>query len=417
VCKNIESPPSITIVLLAWRSEFMTSLRRWRACKLLLICSLLLPIAGVGAWAQDEPYKVHETLPVILDGPYLVAPSETGITVVWRTDTPCHSKVLFGRTGEDLERIAEPNEHGLLPVGTLHAIRLEELLPGQGYDYKVVSTRVVRLKPYWPEKGLPTVSPIYSFTTPDRNEKQVRFSFMTDTQHENVSRLNTHLNLVQWEDIDFLVHGGDALSWVEDEDQVFEKWLGPISERLTSSKPLIFARGNHDMRGPYARSLYEYVPTPTGSYYYSVDAGPVHLLVLDTGEDKTDDKNVYAGLNRFKSYKEEEFAWLESHVETSQRLADAPFRIIAMHGPFWGWVDDQKDKWTELANKAGIDLVIAGHHHRLSKIPPGERGNDYTVLVVGQDQVATVEATTTTLSIAVVDKEGTQADSFVLTTK
>ncbi len=395
----------------------MKAFGRKLAVRLVLACSLVLVLVIGGVQAQDEPYRVHETRPIILDGPYLVAPSETGMTVVWRTDTPCHSKVTFGRTAGTLEFVAEPNRHGLLPVGILHAIRLTELMPGKAYSYKVASTRVVKLKPYWSEKGLTVESPTYSFTTPDRTEEKVTFSFITDTQHEDASRLNVHLDLVQWEEMDFLVHGGDALSWVEDEEQVFEKWLGPISKRLASSKPLIFARGNHDMRGAYARSLYDYVPTPTGKYYYTVDAGPIHLLVLDTGEDKTDDKNVYAGLNRFDSYREREFAWLEAHVETSKRLAQAPFRIIVMHGPFWGWVNDQKDKWTELANRAEVDLVIAGHHHRLSVVIPGEKGNDYTILVVGQDQVATVEATTRALSVAVTDKDGTQADSFVLPRK
>jgi len=395
----------------------MKAVDRKLGFNLVLVSSCLLALAGVGVHAQDKPFVVHETRPVILDGPYLVAPSETGMTVVWRTDTPCHSKVIFGRTGEELGSVAEPNEHGLVPVGILHAIRLENLSPGQTYSYKVISTRVVKLKAYWSEKGLSIESPVYSFRSPNRQNPTVSFSFITDTQHEDVTRLKAHLDLVQWEKTDFLVHGGDALSWVENEEQLFEKWLGPISTRLASSRPLVFARGNHDMRGAYARSLYDYVPTPTGRYYYTVDAGPLHLLVLDTGEDKTDGKNVYAGLNRFDSYREEEFAWLETHAATSKRLAKAPFRIIVMHGPFWGWVNDQKDKWTELANRAGVDLVIAGHHHRLSRVNPGEKGNDYTILVVGQDQVATVEATTTALSVAVTDKDGTEADSFVLTRK
>jgi len=145
-----------------------------------------------------------------------------------------------------------------------------------------------------------------------------------------------------------------------------------------------------------------------------VEAGPIHLLVLDTGEDKADDTNVYARLNRFDSYRDEEFTWLQDHVDSCQRLAEAPFRVIVMHGPFWGWVGDMNNKWTELANRAEVDLVIAGHHHRLSRILPGERGNDYSILVVGQDQVATLKATPSLLSVSVTDGDGTQAESFEL---
>lgn len=39
------------------------------------------------------------------------------------------------------------------------------------------------------------------------------------------------------------------------------------------------------MRGPFARQLLDYVPTPEGRFYYARDAGPVPLRVLDTGED------------------------------------------------------------------------------------------------------------------------------------
>ena len=40
----------------------------------------------VNAWAQSEPYKVFDTRPVITQGPYLVATSDTSTTIVWMTD-------------------------------------------------------------------------------------------------------------------------------------------------------------------------------------------------------------------------------------------------------------------------------------------------------------------------------------------
>jgi calcineurin-like phosphoesterase family protein len=375
-------------------------------------------LVGFWTWltsvqAQDLPFPVHDTRPVILNGPYLAGPSETGVTIVWRTDTPCHSKVLYGKAGQ-LDSVAEPHEHGLLPVGTLHAVHLSGLSPGQTYSYRVVSTRVVKLRPYWPEKGLSIESPVFAFTTFDRGKKTVFFSFITDTQHEDLKRLNAHLDAVDWGRSEFLAHGGDALNWVENEDQLLEKWLEPIARRLGQSKPLVFARGNHDMRGPFARRLYPYVPTPTGKFYYSLDVGPVHLVVLDTGEDKSDDTNVYAGLNRFQSYKAEEFAWLRQHIRSNPRVTEAPFRIVVMHAPDWGWVNEKNDRWTELANRARVDLVLAGHRHRFHRVEPGEAGNDYTILVVGQDQVAAVEASQTSLKVQVKATSGEILDSFSL---
>lgn len=377
---------------------------------------LALAFLSSFAYAQDEPFPVHETRPVILNGPYLSAPSEDGISIVWVTDTPCHSKVLFG-TDRSLNQTMQPSKHGLLPVDTVHSVRLRDLEPGQTYYYRVVSTRVVKMRPYWPEKGLEIESPIYSFTLPDPSRSSVSFSFITDTQHEDLNRLKANLDLVDWEGSDFLVHGGDAVSWVENEDQLLSRFLDPIGLRLAHTKPLVLARGNHDMRGAYARELYRYTPTATGEFYYAFSDGPVHMLVLDTGEDKPDDTNVYARLNDFKAYRQQEFEWFEKHVAGSEQLRRASFRIAVMHIPSWGWVDGENDRWTELANRAGIDLVIAGHYHRFRKIPVGERGNEYPILVVGQDQVAKVDATRSELRVEVTGQDGSQIDSFVLSPK
>lgn len=102
--------------------------------------------AGVGQAA--DPYVLYDAKPVILHGPYLVAPSETSVVIVWTTDTPCHSKVLYGIDHPTTE--ANNARDGMLPVGTIHSVRITGLKPGQSYRYQVVSTRVVKLKGYWP---------------------------------------------------------------------------------------------------------------------------------------------------------------------------------------------------------------------------------------------------------------------------
>jgi hypothetical protein len=149
--------------------------------------------------------------------------------------------------------------------------------------------------------------------------------------------------------------------------------------------------------------LYNYLSTGTGEFYYSFDAGPIHFLVLDTGEDKDDDTNVYAGLNRTEPYREQEFAWLLDHLDNDKRVKEAAFRVILMHAPNWGWVDGESDKWTDLANRAGVDLIVSGHRHRYSWSPAGTEGRSYGVLVVGQDQAAHIEASSLEIKAIVTD--------------
>jgi len=61
-----------------------------------------------------------------------------------------------------------------------------------------------------------------------------------------------------------------------------------------------------------------------------------------------------------------------------------------------------------------VDLFIAGHLHRLERIKPGERGNDFTILALGQDQIARVEADERELKVSVLDRAGKVLDAFTL---
>ena len=57
------------------------------------------------------------------------------------------------------------------------------------------------------------------------------------------------------------------------------------------------------------------------------------------------------------------------------------------------------------ANDARIDLVIAGHAHKFSYTAPTD-AQRYHLLVVGQDQVARVDATATELKVVVTATDG-----------
>ncbi len=379
---------------------------------------LFLTLVPAAALAQSEPYKVFDTRPVITQGPYLVATSGTSATVVWLTDTPSHSLVRYARGSDlpatSLTNVVEPERDGLVPVGLRHVVHVTGLEPGVTYTYQAVSTRVVKLKAYWPDKGLSAESKISRFTTLDSRKPSVSFSVVSDT-HENVPRIRALNKLIDWRTTDFFLHTGDAFDWLDSEDQLFRNWLEPTIAALGGTTPLMYARGNHEMRGPFAREFASYVPTIEGRFYYARDAGPVHLVVLDTGEDKPDDTNVYALLNKTTTYRAAELGWLREHVKTAPRFASAPFRVIAMHQPRWGWLADGNQAWIDTANDAGVDLVIAGHTHRFSYTPPGAGvPHRYHVLVVGQDQVARVDATTTELKAVVTGTDGKVVQTIVI---
>jgi acid phosphatase type 7 len=395
---------------------------RWLAAAWLYAAAA---VVSIGLEAQQQPFVVHDTKPVITHGPYLVDPTETSVTVVWTTDTASHALVRYGEAGAGaaLDREADSRSHGLLDVGTRHVVRLSGLAPGKTYRYQVVATRVVKLNAYWPEKGLAIEGPIRSFRAFDRNQPATTFSVVTDT-HEDVARINALMQRIDWKTTEFLGHTGDAFHWIDSEDQLFSKWLDPVNKALAGEKPLVFARGNHEWRGPFARSLFDYVPTAEGRFYVARDVGPVHLLVLDSGEDKPDDTNVYSRLNRSEPYLAEQLRWLGQHRATEPRMASAPFRVVLMHQPRWGSMPsvragdpEGQARWIETANAAGIDLVIAGHTHKFSRVDPGGPGFEqarFTTVILGQDQVGTVRATADAIVVIVTTTTGEVLDTVTV---
>ena len=78
-----------------------------------------------------------------------------------------------------------------------------------------------------------------------------------------------------------------------------------------------------------------------------------------------------------------------------------------MHNPNWGWLAKGPDAWMRTAAEAAVDLVIAGHRHRLSYTPPGPNvDHTYHLLVLGQEQIARVSATTEQLGVTVTGLDG-----------
>ena len=361
----------------------------------------------------NAPYKVWDSTPAITMQPLLLDVSDTSVVIEWMTDGDADGTVRYGEHA--LDRTAVAAHDGLLDVGTFHRVVLDGLQPGHRYQYQVASRRVVALKPYWPERGHTVTGKLLHFTTLDASRERARFAVITDT-HEKVSRIDTLLGEIRKTPEDFVVHLGDSVNWAASEQQLKDAFLAPTSDGLAGSTPLLYVHGNHEYRGPFARELGPYLHAQDGRYDYARDDGPLHLIAVDTGEDKPDDTNVYAGLNDLRDYRREGLTRFGQAL-AAPRTRGAPFTVVLGHQPDWGWTGGDNATWTQLANQAHVDLFIAGHEHRFMHIQPGERGNDFPILVVGQDQVAWVEASDTTLKVKVTDSAGKLIDAFTLARK
>ena len=129
-----------------------------------------------------------------------------------------------------------------------------------------------------------------------------------------------------------------------------------------------------------------------------------------------------------ETYRAKELGWFKQSVQSNQRTKDAPFRVIVMHQPDWGWSDGVagrvgestaqvnalREAWSAVANDAKVDLVIAGHWHTYNLIPPGKYGGNFPILVVGQNQVAKVDATENELHVTVMDLYGSKVATLTI---
>jgi len=325
----------------------------------------------------------------IVVGPYLQAPSETSMTVMWITDVNAVSWVEYG-TGESLDQRAHRSRHGLIDADeTIHTVTIEGLAPSREYRYRVCSKEIVTFKPYEVTYGQTVASDTYTFTTLDGNKDSISFIVLNDI-HERNEVLISLTRLARQQPFDLVFLNGDILGHIESAQQIIDHVLAPCTELFATQTPFVYVRDNHETRGKFARRLPDYIALPDDRYYHSFDHGPVHFVVMDGGEDKRDTDKEYSGLVDFDRYRAVQRDWLAREIQ-SEAFRKAAFRVVVVHMPpqpseRWHGPDDMYRTWRPLYNEGKVDLVISGHTHHYEIRPPVEGQCDYATIIGGAPQ-------------------------------
>jgi len=348
----------------------------------------------------------------ITHGPFLQAPSETGITVSWATSLKCVSWVEYRPELSPHWLTNFPAHLGLVDAdGTVHNVALTGLEPGTRYRYRALSREIREFRPYKVTYGTTVVSPEHGFTTFNAGKASTSFVVVND-RHEKVELLASSLASVAWDKVDAVFLNGDMVEAVKDEAQLYRCVAAPCAGRFASRIPLVYVRGNHDTRGSFARRLLEYFPTESGRYYYTLRQGPVMFLVLDGGEDKADGDKEYYGLVDFEPYLRREVEWLAREIEAPAFRA-APFRVCVMHIPPNSEPNDKfiRPRWLQehvvpLLNRGKVDLLICGHTHRYAIQPAGQNGLEFPLITGGAEMVLRCDATAQELRVSATELSG-----------
>jgi hypothetical protein len=346
----------------------------------------------------------------ITHGPYLLNQTETGVTVIWFTDRDCRSHVEYG-TNSSLSDKVEAIQGGCYEIGRRHEVRITGLSAGRTYSYRAVSIEVTKWAAYYSTLGSTVQSQTSQFTTFDRDKVSFSFYMMSDIESD-ATRMNTLLNIGDWNTVDFGVFGGNVLSDLTSVNTIYSTFIDPVTDKFAKTTPIVYVRGNKEMNGEIGAGLYDYVPSESGKFYYTFSHGPALFLVFDSGQDSADATPRYGGLMKSESYRAKELAWFQNFVQTNGTLiSNTPFKIALAHQPDWGYGDQAA--WDNIANSADASLLIAGHDLVYSHTEPGSGKNFHTV-VVGQNQLCKVSVSATELAVTVLNSSGTEVDAFTI---
>lgn len=351
---------------------------------------LLFVLAGVAfAWTA-----VAQELR-ITHGPYLCDMTHDGVTVVWTTSKPALSWVEVS-PADNLNapalrqaRYYQTVAGRKLACRILHAVRVRGLQSGTDYRYRIFSQEVQS----WPDVNNVTYGKTldadasrrraYEFRTFPQAGSGCSFIVLNDI-HGKADYMTRLCKSVDFSKLGFVAFNGDMSSSVESGEQLFKAYLDASVSLFATGTPILFTRGNHETRGIFADSLGDYFPGQDGRFYGIYRYGDVCILLLDCGEDKTDDHAEYNGLADYDAYRIEECEWLKKAVRSDEFLS-ASARIVLLHIPpmaeAWHGSVHLNELFVPVLNEAGIDLMLCGHDHAYSFRPAGEQGTRFPIVV------------------------------------
>jgi predicted phosphodiesterase len=377
----------------------------------------------LSALASNTNIEVLDAKHDFLTKPYLQAPTNDGITIMWLTNQLCLNWVEYGET-ENLGTKAQQCAHGMMNINSkINTVTLTNLKPNTTYYYKVFSKQILDFQPYKITFGDIINSETYHFKTLDPKVKNVSWLVLNDI-HDRPESFSELIQLNKNKPYDFVFLNGDMFDYQTDENQIINHLLHPCSV-FSTEKPFMFVRGNHETRGKYSRNLLDYYYNYDKKEYYTFKMGPVFTIVLDTGEDKKDSHPVYGGTVNYDSYREEQAVWLEKQMK-SKAFKNAPFRIVMMHIPHYH--SDEEHGTTEcrrlfgtLFEKYKIDLFVAGHTHEYGMFKPNKDHSYHFVIGGGPETgirtLIRIEANSKVLNLQMLNDSGKEIGLFTLNAK
>lgn len=247
-------------------------------------------------------------------------------------------------------------------------------------EYTVIVRPIIERKPYYTQTKAVFEQTFHFNKLPD---KDIRIFHIADAHNmitSPVAAANTFGN------IDLLILNGDVIDHSGDPskfDNIYE-----ICAILTGGeKPVIFSRGNHDMRGNFAEKFADYTPSQYKNTYYTFTLGNIWGMLLDCGEDKDDENAEYGHTVACHQFRERQTEFIKKVIKNAENeyaAQNIKTKLVISHNPFTEELchpfNIEKEIFSEWASllKEYIkpDLMICGHTHKCGiNLVGGEKDN------------------------------------------
>ncbi|MBN2504557.1 MAG: metallophosphoesterase, partial [Bacilli bacterium] len=335
--------------------------RLWhRRCFRLCFLSLVIGVIFIVGFFAN--YVMITNMPTV----FVV---EDEYQIVWTTSIEASGQV---KVGDDI--YSETYAGSIDSQTKVHKVIVPMAVLDANEGYEVISTNYLYRGPYSGLAGR-TVRKSFAFRPVDLTDG-LQFYTLADT-HEYV-HAGSETGTYYGDELDFLIMDGDISSFVDTVSDI--TIIHKIAYNITKGeRPVIYARGNHEVKGLVANELYKYVGSKNEKFYFTFNLGGVFGIVLDLGEDHPDDWWEYYDTAYFTEYRNEQTAFLASVVADAKYLdPGVVFRLGICHMPIVNvynhdsaydeddlYLDEIKNDWTELLNNINLDLMLSGHRHQL----------------------------------------------------
>ena len=326
------------------------------ACKCSLVSLVVIVCVILGYGVNFGSYFTYEPVVYAVEDTY---------QIVFSTN---HSAVAWVQIGD--QQFYDLYAGSMKSKDTVHKITVPQAVLDEAKGYSIHAEKMIYRGPFGGFKGN-EISKSYDFTPVDTTDGLVYYT-ITDTHHARTGAVNAALSV---ENLDFLVILGDTVGMTE------YAWDALLTNRIAhdvtgGTIPVVYARGNHEIKGAYGEELYQYVGSKNESFYYWFTLSDVFGITLDLGEDHDDGWWEYYGTDRFTLYHQEQTQWLQQIVQ-EKPYEDYRYTLVACHIPIQ-FVNSRKDHeqvkadWTALLNQIDPDLAVYGHQHDLYPFLEGQ---------------------------------------------